>query len=232
MSDINNRYTNFYAKRKHTHVYPTEFVVRTFLSDYPLLNYERPSNGKNPSKILDIGFGDGRNTAFLCEQGYDVYGIEITEAIVEQTKARLIANKIDPLPDLRVGRNSNIPYEDNYFNYILACHSCYYVDDNQSLNDNLKEYYRVLSPSGYLIASIIHSDNYYMKGASHCDDGSMIIINDPYETRNGYRLHGFANEKSIEKYFSSYFHNYSFGSAYNNYYGIDEKVFWVVCQSL
>ena len=30
-TDINSSYTRFYADRVHSHVYPTEFVVRTFL---------------------------------------------------------------------------------------------------------------------------------------------------------------------------------------------------------
>ena len=73
--EINNKYTEFYNNITAKYVYPTEFVVRTFLANYPNLNYQKPIKG---DRVLDIACGDGRNTRFLCEQGYDVYGTEIT----------------------------------------------------------------------------------------------------------------------------------------------------------
>ena len=132
--------------------------------------------------------------------------------------------------DLRVGRNSSIPFADGHFDYILACHSCYYCDEGQTLQDNLKEYARVLKPGGFVVASVANRASYIFNGAKALPDGSMEVANDPYNNRNGYRLHGFANTADIEVYFSPLFENFSFGSADNDYYGISERVFWVVCQ--
>ena len=84
--NMNSSYESFYAKRTGTRVYPTEFVVRTFLAQYPQLHFDKPNRG---DKVLDMAFGDGRNTVFLCDQGYDVHGLEITEGIVNQTQNRL-----------------------------------------------------------------------------------------------------------------------------------------------
>ena len=58
----------------------------------------------------------------------------------------------------------------------------------------------------------------------------LTIAADPYGNRNGYRLQAFRNERDLEKYMAPFFSNFSFGSADNNYYGISERVFWVVCQ--
>jgi len=223
--NINNSYEHFYAERKGAKVYPTEFVVRTFLSSYPNLNFRKHLTGEH---ILDVGFGDGRNTAFLCEQGFAVSGIEITQGIVDQTSDRLA--KLGHVADLRVGRNSYIPFEDSYFDYILACHCCYYCDEGETLVDNLTEYARVLKQGGYLVASVACSRSYIFKGAVKLPDGSFHINGDPYGNRNGYRLHGFDEQQDAENYFSRYFTNFSFGFANNNYYGISEQVFWVVCQ--
>lgn len=223
--DINSSYQRHYAERKQLKVYPTEFVVRTFLAKYPRLNFKKPQPG---SKVLDVGFGDGRNTGFLCDCGFDVSAIEITEGIVEQGKERL--SKLGYSADLRVGRNSSIPFEDGTFDYILACHCCYYCDEGQTLHDNLREYSRVLKKDGYLIASVANKSSYIFDGAKELADGSMLVANDPYNNRNGYRLHAFSTTAAIEKYFSPTFKNFSFGSAENDYYGISEKVFWVVCQ--
>lgn len=224
-ADIDAKYTHFYAHRRAGKVYPTEFVVRTLLADYPELRYEKPQAGDS---ILDVAFGDGRNTVFLCDQGLDVCGIEITAGIVEQTGARM--RELGYHPDLRVGRNSSIPYEDERFDYILACHCCYYCDKGETLIDNLREYSRVLKPGGSLIASVADMNSYIFDNATALSDGTMRITQDPYGNRVGYRLHGFASPRNIESYFSEFYENFSFGHAHNDYYGVDERVFWVVCK--
>lgn len=71
-----------------------------------------------------------------------MYEIEITSEIVEQPSTRLAS--LGCRPDLRVGRNSSIPYENEKFDYILACHCCYYCDEGEVLLDNLREYQRVM----------------------------------------------------------------------------------------
>lgn len=50
------------------------------MAKYQLLNFIKPFTG---NKILDIGFGDGRNTVFLCDAGLAVSGIEITQGLVD-----------------------------------------------------------------------------------------------------------------------------------------------------
>jgi SAM-dependent methyltransferase len=224
-SNINSNYTSYYTKQTSARVYPTEFVVRTLLANYPRLHFKKPEPG---DRILDVGFGDGRNTAFLCDCGLSVHGIEITPEIVELTRARLTS--LGYTPDLRVGRNSSIPFEDNKFDYILACHCCYYCDEGQTLLDNLREYARVLNSGGILIASVADKTSYIFQEAEELPDGSMRIMNDPYNNRNGYRLHAFSSEPNIEQYFSAYFKNFTFGRADNDYYGISERLFWVVCE--
>jgi SAM-dependent methyltransferase len=223
--DIDKAYEIYYANRAGGIVYPTEFVVRTFLSTYPGLKFSKPDRG---SRILDIGFGDGRNTVFLCDQGYSVGGIEITEGIVGQVQQRL--SSMGHSADLRVGRNSRIPFEDDYFDVILACHCCYYCDEGESFADNMREYARVLKTGGWLVASVASADSYIFRDAIVLPDGSRRIQGDPYGNRNGYRLQAFSARADIEESLSHWYGNFSFGFAGNDYYGIEERLYWVVSQ--
>jgi ubiquinone/menaquinone biosynthesis C-methylase UbiE len=222
---INDRYEQFYSRIPNRRVYPTEFVVRTFLASYPNLKFTKPQAGDS---ILDVAFGDGRNTLFLCELGLKVSGIEITEGIVAQTQKRL--HSLGVSADLKVGRNSQIPYSENSFDYILASHCIYYCDEGETLIDNLREYGRVLKTGGFLIASVASSDSYIFAESELLIDGSRRILSDPYENRNGYRLFAFDNTEQISDYFKPVFDDFSFGLAHNDYFGIGEKVFWVVCK--
>jgi len=222
---IDNSYERFYAERSGLKVYPTEFVVRTFLANYPGLQFNKPSRG---ARVLDMAFGDGRNTVFLCEQGYTVSGVEITEGIVRQTSARL--SRLGLHADLKVGRNSSIPFESQFFDYVLACHCCYYCDEGETFADNMAEYARVMKPGAWLVASVASRASYIFDKAESLEDGSWRIQDDPYGNRDGYRLQAFSDKSQIEVYLSPWFENFSFGFADNDYYGVSERLYWVVAQ--
>lgn len=89
---------------------------------FPRLNLDK-SKYRN-QRACDIGCGDGRNLVLLHDLGFETYGVEITEGIVQATTARLKSVEgIDV--DIRVGTNDRMPFEDNFFDYLLSWHACY-----------------------------------------------------------------------------------------------------------
>ena len=80
------------------------------------------------------------------------------------------------------------------------------------------------------MASVANSASYVFQGAEELADGTMLIKNDPYNNRNGYQLRAFRSFEEIAEVMGVWFENFSIGQAHNNYYGIDENVYWVVCQ--
>lgn len=225
LMEINDRYNEFYEARRSQQVYATEFVVRSFLGTYPSLKPDR--SGFDGRSVLDLGFGDGRNMPLLCNLGFDVYGVEITDEICDACTARMsnlgykVAN--------RCGRNNAIPFGDQFFDHVVACHACYYVDDDSTFNDNMKEIARVLVAGGRLVFSVPMPSSYIVTNAVDTGNGHMRVTQDPYGVRNGSILKCFRSSEEIETELANDFEDFRIGTVQNNWWGIQEDAWTVVC---
>jgi SAM-dependent methyltransferase len=224
-NEIEAKYDAFYRKRTATKVYPVEFVVRAFLGTYPRLKADAATLR---GKVLDLGFGDGRNVLLLSDLGLEVHGVEITEEICRRAAARM--KELGVTFETRVGRNAGLPYEDGFFDHVVACHSCYYVDAGTRFADNVGEIGRVAKPGGLFVHSLPIGSSYIFRGAADLGDGHMQIANDPYGVRNGYVLKKFDSPGEIEAALSPMFEDVRIGSCKSDWWGIDEHVWIVVCR--
>lgn len=225
MADMARHYTEFYAARGAARVYPVEFVVRAFLGRYPRLQND-PSIYPG-TRALDIGFGDGRNLPLLADLGMTVFGVEISEEICAQTRDRM--HRLGVSVDLRVGRNRELPFDDQFFDHVLACHSCYYVDSGTSFDDNLREISRVTRPGGRFVFSAPISSSYILRGARDLGGGHVEIAHDPYGMRTGCIMRMFENEDQIHDAVGAWFTDVRVGACRNDFWGVDEHVWIVVC---
>jgi SAM-dependent methyltransferase len=223
---IERKYSAFYRQRDPVHVYPVEFVVRAFLGNYPRLkNDVRVYAG---ARALDLGFGDGRNMPLLSNLGMIVYGVEISQDICTRTADRM--RRLGIQVENEVGSNSHIPYADSFFDHVLACHSCYYVEPGTRFSDNVREIARVLKPNGRFTFSAPMGSSYIMLGAVDLGDGHMEIANDPYGVRNGSVLKKFDSAAEFATALTPFFVEILVGSCRNDFWGIEEHVWTVVCR--
>ena len=72
-----------------------------------------------------MGCGDGRNLPLLLDLGFEVHASEISPEIVGGFGG--LARELQWLVHA-VGLNASLPYPDHYFDYMLCCASCYYLD--------------------------------------------------------------------------------------------------------
>ncbi len=220
-----DNYSDYYRKQQ-IKVYPSEFVIRAFLGRYP--RHEIDHNKLPGKKILDLGFGDGRNLPLFSDLGMDVHGIEVTQAICDLVVQRMASMGVSL--NARVGRNQHIPYEDDYFDYIVASSSCYYIDPGQKYSDNLNEISRVIKPGGLFIHSLPMPSTFIMDGAVDLGDGHMKITQDPYGVRVGAILKKFDNPEEIEQSLSPHFTDIRIGSCCDDYWGDKVHLWLVVCR--
>jgi SAM-dependent methyltransferase len=218
-------YVALHRQRMGVHLYPTEFVVRTMLGSYPRLRMDRDYAGK---RLLDLGFGDGRNMPLFHNLGVEIHGVEPQAELCAMVSDRMARQGIPCT--LTVGHNSDIPFGDRAFDFVVACHSVYYVREGDSFADNLREVARVLRPGGWLVLSLPHPENFILKGAAAIGDGHWRIATDPYGLRNGTIFRAFGDEDEITDAFAPWFDAFSFASGCDDWYGILLKAFYVACR--
>ncbi len=222
---IEKHYADYYSDRNPDKVYPVEFVVRTLLGTYPNLKLDRMSY--RGAKILDLGFGDGRNMPLLHDLGFKVYGVEISDEICRLTQTRM--ERLGVPVKLKTGSNSQIPFGNETFDFILACHSCYYVSPGENFADNVREIARALRGGGRFIFSLAKTDSYILKGAVSLDNSHYRITQDPCGLRNGSIFCAFASRQEIVDKLGVAFDDFALGLCENDFYGTYEKVWIGTC---
>lgn len=224
LKEGDSKYSEYY-KSNGLKVYPSEFVVRAFLGSYPRHKFNKHQiTGKS---ILDLGFGDGRNMQLFHHLEMEVHGIEITQEICDVVTSRLKSEGVDVVT--KVGRNTQIPYEDGRFDFVLASSSCYYMDPDKKYSDNVKEIARVLKPGGIFIHSVPMPSTFIMKNAIDRGDGHMEITEDPYGVRVGYILKKFDDEEEVKSSLEPYFNDIKIGSCRDDFWGDSVHLWLVIC---
>jgi SAM-dependent methyltransferase len=95
-------------------------------------------------RLLDVGCGPGGNLAVFQEQGWDVYGIEFSDAAVAQARAR-VGDRI------HAGTLDTAPYREESFDVIVLSHS---LEHFFSPSATLKRLGRLLAPQGRIVIAV------------------------------------------------------------------------------
>lgn len=231
MNNLNNLksgYSIFYEKSDLNKTFPNEFLIRIFLGKYPRLKIDR--NFKN-KKILDLGMGDGRNLKFFCSLGFDGYGVEITKLIVDKVENEF--NNTQFKPTLKVGESKKIPFEDNFFDYLVSWNSSYYMgyeDNFNSIESHFHEMARVIKKGGYLVLSVPQNTNSIFNYSKEIKPGYKKIEKDYYEIRTDLIMASFKNQKHLENLLSPFFHTFAHGDVTDDCFGLNLHSYLLVCK--
>jgi ubiquinone/menaquinone biosynthesis C-methylase UbiE len=100
-------------------------------------------------RILDVGVGTGRTTAFLQQSAARYVGIDYAAAMIGMARSRFAH------ADLRVGDASDLSaFQDGRFDAVVfSFNGLDYLHPRSSRTRALREFHRVLAPGGTLIFS-------------------------------------------------------------------------------
>lgn len=70
---------------------------------------------KPGTKVLEVGCGTGTNLTLYHRAGCSVYGIDLSPSMLEVARTKLGEGA-----DLQLGNASSMPYQDNFFDLVIA----------------------------------------------------------------------------------------------------------------
>ena len=128
-------------------------------------------------KVLDIGFGQGRNLPYFLQTGFDVWGIESDEQSIhflEYFSNTFQSRKLN----LISGDILKMPFEENFFDVVLCSRVLHLLDSKESFIQGWNETLRVTKPNGviYLTVSSTLNNSFYSEqpdGRMKFPDGSI-----------------------------------------------------------
>lgn len=116
---MEGKWDKVYSKAFGGGWYPSEGIVR-FTARYlqRRVGIDAGDVKRKVNRVLDAGCGNGSHVVFFAEQGFDVYGIDISKEAIEIANAWLTRSGLKA--NLKVGDIGNLPFEDAYFDVVIS----------------------------------------------------------------------------------------------------------------
>jgi ubiquinone/menaquinone biosynthesis C-methylase UbiE len=100
------------------------------------------------SRVLNIGIGNGTFETLAKSKGIDIFSLDPDQSSIDSAALRL-----ESVGKFQVGRVEKIPFESEYFDYVVMSEVIEHLD-NDSLLNGLQEVSRVLKKNGKFIGTV------------------------------------------------------------------------------
>ncbi len=141
---------------------------------YPFLANFCENYLEKGDKVLDLGCGGGRNSHYLAQQGYDVYGIDIAMGAIDVCKFRF--ERYNLSGTFKQGTFDDIPFTDEFGGIV-----CIAALDHVTFHDaqeSIHEVRRVLSEDGVILMTFDPpgTDEDIIDDAEILPDGTLKFV--------------------------------------------------------
>ena len=131
--------------------------ARKIFGDIDIYLFDQILKSRFPadSRILDAGCGGGRNLVYFLQNGFNVHGVDQSEAAISQV--RTLAGEIVPgLPPENFVRSeiSGLPFGDGYFDALICSAVFHFAEDENHFRSMFDEVWRVLAEGGLFFARL------------------------------------------------------------------------------
>ena len=130
-----------------------ELVYDNVKNDFEVGELKRLVKPTQRSRVLDIGSGNGHHVKLMQTAGYNVEGVDKSEAMVKYAK-----NKYPGCKYKKGNALESMLYPRNSFSTITCFYfTIYYINDKQQFLQNC---YNWLMPGGYLVLHLVNRDKF------------------------------------------------------------------------
>src|SRR5262245_42002891 len=134
---------NALASRLHQH-WAAQNFFNTYLDTPAVMRILPNVQGLT---LLDLGCGSGRYAKLFLGQGAAVYGIDVSEQLIDIARREVAGVSFD------VADMEHTPFADRFFDIVVSPLAMHYLEDWTGV---LQEVRRVLKPGGCFIFSTTH----------------------------------------------------------------------------
>jgi SAM-dependent methyltransferase len=106
------------------------------------------AGGTRPARVWDVGCGPGHVTAFLAGLGLDAAGIDLSDRMITQARAR------HPNLEFSAGSMTALPAPDGTWDGLISFYSLIHLIDDADVRTALAEFRRVLADGGLLLLAV------------------------------------------------------------------------------
>jgi len=144
--------------------------------------------------VLDLGCGTGRHTAYLLEEGFQIYGCDSSEAALELAMATL------PAVNFETCNMTSLPYEAGFFDAVICNHVLQHGTIAE-IKVAISEIHRILRKGGFLFLVAISTNHPKYLTGTEIEPNTRINT----DSVDGNLPHHFFTEKELRALFSKQF---------------------------
>jgi|GEM_PF-1747360 len=192
---------------------PTELAVESWNREYSSLQvipsslrtsaakvftlFRDQANFDSPGFALDAGCGNGRNSIYLADMGWNVTAIDASTAAVRLAVAaaeqRGLIESLHIREEVLEGQWS---FEEQVFDLVLDSYVLCHYSDNGFIANHRNEMARVVKPSGFVFSAFFSLDDEYYQKVGEIFDPTCNLVRDP-NNRINKRLYSASELKAL-----------------------------------
>jgi SAM-dependent methyltransferase len=139
------------------------------------------------SNVLDVACGSGSYVKAFIDKGYDAFGIDLDETMVEQARRKTSRERILQRDMVKAANVFN-----RTFDFVMCIgNSVVHLQDENTIGKALQQFYQLLNPGGMLGLQIINYDRILGQGVESLptiekpDAGLTFVRKYQYDEKGG-----------------------------------------------